>query len=36
MGKPKECNYEKHEVVWAKIRGYPCWPAEVQKIYDIK
>lgn len=24
------------EVVWAKMRGYPCWPAKVENIYGAR
>mmetsp|Transcript_5963 Transcript_5963/g.5255 ORF Transcript_5963/g.5255 Transcript_5963/m.5255 type:complete len:88 (-) Transcript_5963:399-662(-) len=28
--------YSKGEVVWAKIKGYPWWPAVVAKVYHSK
>lgn len=28
--------YNLHEIVWAKIKGYPWWPAVVKNIYIIK
>ena len=28
--------YEKGEVVWAKIKGFPWWPAVIGLNYDEK
>lgn len=32
----KSCIYNKGELVWAKIRGYPWWPGVVSKICEEK
>jgi hypothetical protein len=26
--------FEKDEVVWAKIRGFPWWPGIVSKVFE--
>lgn len=32
MDESQELIYEESEVLWAKIRGYPWWPAYVTPI----
>ena len=27
----KQCQYQKHDLVYAKIRGYPWWPGIVRE-----
>jgi hypothetical protein len=28
--------YKEDEIVWAKVKGYPWWPAIVKYIFNIK
>lgn len=30
------CSFQKNQVVWAKVHGYPWWPAIVNIVFDKK